>query len=118
MSRGPFCVKGWPCGSKEIQGETKKKVCDFFFGFCGFGLGTVNNKDGQVVLHCSLSLITSSLIITTMGVTKTTLIPGDGKTFPKVGQTVVMHCKLRVVFRTGMQKINATNTNDWDGRRH
>ncbi|KAG0359283.1 FK506-binding protein 1A [Podila minutissima] len=31
-----------------------------------------------------------------MGVTKTTLIPGDGKTFPKVGQTVVMHCKLRL----------------------
>ncbi|KAF9216808.1 FK506-binding protein 1A [Podila verticillata] len=26
-----------------------------------------------------------------MGVTKTTISPGDGKTFPKVGQTVVMH---------------------------
>ncbi|KAI1318326.1 FK506 binding protein proline rotamase rapamycin-binding protein [Mortierella claussenii] len=26
-----------------------------------------------------------------MGVTKTTITPGDGKTFPAVGQTVVMH---------------------------
>ncbi|KAG0331244.1 FK506 binding protein proline rotamase rapamycin-binding protein [Podila horticola] len=26
-----------------------------------------------------------------MGVTKTTITPGDGKTFPQVGQTVVMH---------------------------
>jgi hypothetical protein len=27
-----------------------------------------------------------------MGVVKETLAPGDGKTFPKKGNTVVMHC--------------------------
>lgn len=28
-----------------------------------------------------------------MGVTKTTVTPGDGINFPQRGQTVVMHCK-------------------------
>ena len=30
--------------------------------------------------------------VANMGVTKETLAPGDGKNFPKAGQTVIMHC--------------------------
>lgn len=49
-----------------------------------------------------------------MGVTKTTITPGDGKTFPQVGQTVVMHCKLRIEILTKIKTRGAqTNVIRW-----
>ena len=36
---------------------------------------------------------------TAMGVTREVLQAGDGKTFPKAGQTVVMHCSFLYLLR-------------------
>lgn len=44
-------------------------------------------------IHLFPSFLHIHSITFAMGVTKTTVTPGDGINFPKAGQTVVMHCR-------------------------